>query len=120
MLVLRSNSRAFAVLFFFCFLLNVLGADLSTANRNSLQPFFSATDPPAKPVTILSFGDSMADSYRSIPCILINQFTARMGTAGYAFNNYHNFLNFNLGNGAQVLGPSNFWFSSHFQVPAGA
>jgi hypothetical protein len=98
--------------------LHTSAADLSTTNRASLQHFFDAVDPPKRPVTILSFGDSMADSYRSIGFALMNQFSARMGVSGYAFNNYANALLYNLTNGAQALGPSSLWYSTHYQVPA--
>ena len=61
----------------------------------------------------------MADSYQSISYVLMNQFAARLGVAGYAFNNYANSLLANLTNGAQILGPSPFWFSESFQIPPG-
>ncbi len=98
----------------------VSAADLSTTNRESLANFFRAVDPPRKPVTILSFGDSMADSYRSIAYVLMNRFAERMGVAGYAFNNYANSLLFNLTNGAQVFPPTALWYSTWFNVPPGS
>jgi hypothetical protein len=109
----------FALLFPLCFAFSLFAADLSTTNREALQHFFEAAAPPKRPVTILSFGDSMADSYRSIAYVLMNRFTERMGVAGYSFNNYANSLLFNLTNGTRLLPPSSLWFSTCFLVPPG-
>jgi len=109
----------FAALFPLLLAFSLSAADLSTTNREALQFFFSAADPPKRPVTILSFGDSMADSYRSIAYVLMNRFGERMGVAGYSFNNYANSLLFNLTNGTQVLAPSSLWYSTYFHLPAG-
>ena len=37
---------------------HLFAADLSTTNRNNLQPFFNVVDQAARPVTVVSFGDS--------------------------------------------------------------
>jgi hypothetical protein len=95
------------------------GADLSTVNRNCLAHFWAAAEQCTRPVTIVSFGDSMADSYRSLNMVLVDKFTERLGTAGYALNNYRNTLMLNLTNGSQFVGPSRFWYTSHLRVPAG-
>ena len=97
--------------------LTLRGADLSTTNRESLTPFVAIADQASRPVTILSFGDSVADSYRSIPFVLMNQFVDRLGLAGCSFVNWENNLLINLTNGVQVSGPSDWWFSESCLVP---
>jgi hypothetical protein len=47
-----------------------LAADFSTTGVEGLKPFFAKTDTTG-PVTVLSFGDSMADSYRSLNFVLM-------------------------------------------------
>ena len=61
--------------------LTCLGSDYSTANRDSLSHFWKTAEAKTRPVTILSFGDSMADSYRSITFYLMQKFEERLGTA---------------------------------------
>ena len=108
------------LLAFFAVWTGVLSADdLSTTNRDALGNFWAASDQGARPVTVLSFGDSMADSYRSIAAVLMNWLAPRLGVAGYSFNNYQNTANSNVTNGTEVLGPGSFWFSTAFQVPPG-
>jgi hypothetical protein len=95
-------------------------ATLSTTNSSALRNFWLAADQTQRPVTVLSFGDSMADSYRSISYCLMNQFVGRLGVAGYSLRNYANTLLWNLTNGTQHIdGPSPFWFSDHFELPPG-
>jgi len=98
---------------------HLLAADLSTANRNHLQPFFNVVDQAARPVTVVSFGDSMADSYRSIAFVMMDQFVARLGLAGCSFHNWRNNLLPNVTNGAGYLGPSDLWFTGSIQIPPG-
>jgi hypothetical protein len=93
--------------------------DLSTTNRQALGSFWTAAEERAGPVTVLSFGDSMADSLRSIAWALLNLWIPRLGVAGFSFNNYANNCNANTTNGTQALGPNQFWFSANYQVPPG-
>ena len=91
--------------------------DLSTTNRDCLRTFWEALERPEQPVTVLSFGDSMADSYQSINYCLITSLVSRQGTAGYSLNNCANATVFVVTNGASVLTPDSFWFSYHFPLP---
>jgi hypothetical protein len=91
--------------------------DLTTTNREALRNFWAATGQNSRPVTVLSFGDSMANSYRSITAVLMERLATRLGVAGYSFNNYQNNSNANWTNGTEVLEPGSFWFSTAYQVP---
>jgi hypothetical protein len=93
--------------------------DLSTTNVGALGIFWAAAEKRAGPVTFLSFGDSMADSYRSIAWALLNSLVPRLGTAGYSFNNYANYAGAKPTNGTQILPPNNYWFSDNYQIPPG-
>ncbi len=95
------------------------GADLSTTGADRLQEFFQKADAKSSPVTILSFGDSMADSYDSLAYVLMNRLVDRMGIAGYSLVNYRNTLLWNFTNGTQLVGYSYTWFTDHFQIPPG-
>jgi hypothetical protein len=98
-------------------LLRASAVDLSTTNRQSLNGFFAAAEQAQRPVTVLAFGDSVADSYSSLPFVMMNQFVGRLGFAGCSLNNWANTLLINLTNGAQYLGPSDLWFSASVQIP---
>lgn len=93
--------------------------DYSTANTEALNHFWSAVGNSNRPVTVLSFGDSMADSYRSPSYHLMNKLVARFGSAGYSLNTYKNTALWNLENGAATRGPDYYWFTTYHQVPAG-
>lgn len=95
----------------------LLAVDLTTTNRNTLAPFYARAG--HQPVTVVSFGDSMADSYRSIPFAIMNSLVGRFGLAGCSMNNWGNNLLINLTNGASYVGPDGFWFSGSIQVPEG-
>ncbi len=59
----------------------------------------------------------MANSYQSATYYLMLQFEERLGTAGYALNNYRNKLMAQLTNGAAFLPDSAIWFTQHYYVP---
>lgn len=93
--------------------------DFSTTNREALPHFWRAAEEKQRPVTVLSFGDSMADSYRSPSCYLMGKLEARLGTAGYSFNNYRNQIYIQASNGTTVVPASPLWFTDHLSVPPG-
>src|SRR5688572_9102208 len=70
----------------------VQGEDFSTTNRHKLARFWQLMESRSRPVTVLSFGDSMADSYKSITYYLIRRLEERFGAAGYSLNSYRNTL----------------------------
>lgn len=101
--------------------LNRIGAtELSTTNTTTLTHFWSAIEGMNRPVTVVSFGDSMADSYRSVTYHFINRLRAKFGTAGYSMNNYGNTAMYQLSNGAFVLQGGPLWFSYYLGLPPGA
>lgn len=95
-------------------------ADFSTVNRASVGRFWSALESSNRPVTVVSFGDSMADSYRSVTKHLMDRLIANHGSAGYSLNNYKNTAMWQFENGASNRGPDYFWFCGYPQVPPGA
>lgn len=66
--------------------------DLTTTNRDCLQHFWTVAENASRPVTVLSFGDSMADSYRSISFVLMNRMVQQLGIAGHSMQGYQNAL----------------------------
>lgn len=102
------------------FLMPARAEDLSTINTNTLDHFWSAAQATNRPVTVVSFGDSMANSYASVTFSVINMMAQNLGIAGYSLNNYDNATLANLTNGAQlVTGPTPLWFSDYYQLPPG-
>jgi PKD repeat protein len=96
------------------------GQDLSTTNINMLGNFWAAAHATNRPVTVVSFGDSTANSYASPAYSVINMMVASIGVAGYSLNNYGNATLANVTNGAQVItGPTLLWFSDYYQLPPG-
>jgi hypothetical protein len=93
--------------------------DFSTVNREAVGRFWSALESSNRPVTVVSFGDSMADSYRSVTFHLMNRLIVNHGSAGYSLNNYKNTAMWQLENGASNRGPDYFWFCGYQQVPPG-
>jgi hypothetical protein len=93
--------------------------ELTTTGTAQLRWFFDKVEHGTNAVTVLSFGDSMADSYRSIGFAVMNNLQGRLGYAGYALNTYHNGAMWNLTNGASRQGPSEFWFFRYIQVDPG-
>src|SRR3954454_6370281 len=94
-------------------------ADFSTTGVDRLQPFFAKADSTNRPITILSFGDSMADSYRSLTFVLMNRFVDRLGISGFSLNNYAGGTLAYPTNGSSFVSPDSFWFTTHQQLPPG-
>jgi PKD repeat protein len=94
--------------------------DLTTANTNSLSHFWAIAQATNRPVTVVSFGDSMADSYDSVTFSVMNMLVESLGIAGYSLNNYRNATLGNVTNGAQAItGPTPIWFTDYWEVPPG-
>lgn len=93
--------------------------DFSTTNTSALGYFWSAIESSKRPVTVVSFGDSMADSYRSPTYHLMNKLIARFGAAGYSLNNYRNTAMWGLANGAFIKQPDYCWFTAYTHLPPG-
>lgn len=92
--------------------------NLSTTNVNMLTHFWAVAQATNRPVTVVSFGDSVANSYASPTFSVINMMVATIGVAGYSLNNYGNATLYNLTNGAQlVTGPTPLWFTDYYQLP---
>lgn len=95
--------------------------NLSTINTDKLTHFWDAAENRDRPVTVVSFGDSMADSYRSPTYYLMNKFYDRLGSAGFSLNNYRNAALVNFTNGAAFYTPPpELWYYWLLAVPPGA
>lgn len=95
-------------------------ADFATTNTEALAHFWAAIGSSNRPVTVLSFGDSMADSFRSPTCFLMNKLVDRFGAAGYSLNNSYNSAIRNHIKGASWRLPDYYWFTGYSQVPTGS
>jgi hypothetical protein len=93
--------------------------DFSTMNRESVGRFWSALESSNRPVTVVSFGDSMADSYRSVTKHLMDRLLVNHGSAGYSLNNYRNTTLWNASGGATAKSVDAYWFSHYSHVPGG-
>lgn len=93
-------------------------SDYFTTNSDCLSRFWAAAES-QRPVTVISFGDSMADSYRSPTYHLMNKLVARLGVAGYSLQNYGNTLGVQIANGTTYVPPDTNWFIRYQSVPPG-
>jgi hypothetical protein len=100
--------------------LPAVAADPLTINREQLEPFAQVYRDRPGTVRVLSFGDSMADSYRSISFHMISRMLEQRPLAGASFNNSFGSSLFSSTNGASAVPPSALWFSHQFRIPAGA
>ncbi|HEX7860783.1 MAG TPA: hypothetical protein VF773_10680 [Verrucomicrobiae bacterium] len=91
-----------------------------TTNVHSLNRFFDAFEKREGPVRVLSLGDSMADSWRSITLQLVTRMLERRPFAGTSLNNSYNRSIRLLSNGGTMEPPSWLWFSYHYRLPQGA
>jgi len=96
-----------------------IAEDFYTTNVSKLARFIAKANANSSPVTVLSFGDSMADSYRSVTFYTMRKLEDRLGASGYAFNNYRNKLLYNLSGSAAIVSPSAFWFTKHWRLMPG-
>jgi hypothetical protein len=94
-------------------------ADFGTTNVHALENFRFALEKTDRPVTVISFGDSMASSYLSIASPVLNRLAGQYGTAGYSLNNFRNTAMWQLENGAFYGDPDYYWFCGYPRVPAG-
>lgn len=94
--------------------------DYSTTNGHKLTRFTESFARRPGPVRVLSIGDSMADSYRSLTLNLVNRFLEKRPYAGSSLNNAYNKVLWNSTNGATVVPPSALWLSYQFKVPQGS
>lgn len=94
--------------------------NFGTTNVQALEHFRAALLTLDRPVTVVSFGDSMADSYRSATYYVMNRLNTQFGSAGYSLNNYRNTALWQLENGALNRGPDQYWFCRYVAVPPGA
>lgn len=91
-----------------------------TTNLHVLDRFLAKLEQTNQPITVVSFGDSMADSFRSATFHLMNKFADRMGVAGYSLVNYRNTALWVITNGAYQVTTGPFWFSHYIGMPAGS
>ncbi|MGD0058700.1 MAG: PKD domain-containing protein [Verrucomicrobiia bacterium] len=92
--------------------------NLSTTNINMLGNFWAAAQATNRPVTVVSFGDSVADADISVGRSIIDMMVDYLGAAGYAMSNYKDQTLAVLTNGAElVTGPTPLWFMDYYQLP---
>lgn len=103
-----------------CSIGQIQANNFSTTNTETLGTFWAAAENTNRPVTVVSFGDSMADSYRSPTFHLMNRLTTRIGIAGYSMENYQNRTMWTPMNGAAEIQTGPFWFAQYFFLPAGS
>lgn len=99
--------------------LGCLADDFSSTNREALKHFWRVAEERQRPVTVLSFGDSMADSWRSPTYYLMLKLEDRLGGVGVALNNYQNRAAYQLLNGATAQVATEIWFSTYLSLPPG-
>jgi hypothetical protein len=97
----------------------VEATDFSTTNSDTLVHFWAAAEAKQRPVTVVSFGDSMANSYQSVSCYLMLKFIERFGTAGYSMVNFNNTAIPHLTNGTFTVQGGEYWFSTYLGLPPG-
>ena len=94
--------------------------DFSSANGDKLTHFTESFAHRTGPVRVLSFGDSMANSYNSITYHMVTTFLGKRPLAGTTFNNSYNRSIWHSTNGATLAPPSSLWFSTHFRIAQGS
>jgi hypothetical protein len=114
------NSKVLIVAALVCYAPRTSAIDFSTTNTETLGAFWAAAEKTNQPVTVVSFGDSMADSYKSITHHVMNRLIDRIGVAGYSLENYQNRTLWTPINGAAEIQTGPFWFSQYFFLPAGS
>ena len=112
--------KALIVVALVCCATRTSATDFSTTNTETLTSFLAAAERTNKPVTVVSFGDSMADSYRSVTHHMMNKLIDRIGVAGYSLENYQNKSLWTPTNGASEIQTGPFWFAQYFFLPAGS
>ncbi len=116
---MKSSALVFFAILLACAAIPGQAVDFATTNVDALPHFWAAVESRQRPVTVVSFGDSMADSYRSPTCHLMNKLVARFGVSGYSLNNYRNTGGTVITNGASFVGPDGMWFNRYVSVPPG-
>ena len=97
-----------------------MATDFFTTNTDSLAGFIAAMEQKQRPVTVVSFGDSMAEAYNTASFHLMNRLVTKAGIAGYSMDNYFNTAMYSIANGAYVIEPDAMWFAHYFAIPPGA
>lgn len=95
---------------------NGITADLSTTNETRIQHFWSAVQRSNGPVTVLSFGDSVAVDYRSIQTSLFARMQEYFGSSGVAFTGWSYK---EVAGGAERIDWGPDWWADHTKIPAG-
>jgi hypothetical protein len=100
------------------FLCGASAEDLASANLQ-VERFRAAIDAQNGPVTVVSFGDSMADSPDSIQLRLFERLRGQFGCAGYSFRNCQQTRLPQCERGTIDSGVTTNWWMQHFLVPPG-
>jgi len=93
--------------------------DLSSINLDRLTHFWQAMEDTNKPVTVLSFGDSMSESGRSIQLELFGRLRSEYGIGGRGLLTAWLEAVWEFGNGAYKEQQTANWWTVHAVVPPG-
>jgi hypothetical protein len=91
--------------------------NLGTTNRDQVFHFTGAVARSNGPVTILAFGDSVSQTYRSIQLSLFGRLMNSVGSAGYSLLAPWNTALFIPGGGASITSATANWWTPHAILP---
>ena len=90
-------------------------SQFSSVNTQRLDAFWSAMDSGTNRVTLLSFGDSMSESYWiSAQYFLFGRLRNEYGLGGVTFQNVFNLMRSSHGGGAVRHNSSPHWWTPHY------
>lgn len=93
--------------------------DLDTTNTQQIGNFWQAVQQGVGPVTVMAFGDSVSDDYRSIQRVLFNRLQHELGINGFSPQIYTGSTWLQVQGGAQRVPPTTHWWADHAMVPPG-
>jgi hypothetical protein len=90
---------------------------LGSTNYNRLWHFRNAVESSATPITVLAFGDSVSQTYRSIQLFLFEALQTRIGSSGYSLLPSGSW--WQPGGGTWLTNLTSEWWTLHSIVPPG-
>ena len=94
--------------------------NLTSVNADQVQQFWQVMDARTNRITVLSFGDSMSESYDvSAQYFLFRRLRDLYGLGGITHYNVFNAALYVPGDGAFFTTPTANWWNNHFVLPGG-
>jgi hypothetical protein len=93
--------------------------NLSSTNLEMTHNFWNAVESSNGPVTVLAFGDSVSESWRSLQLFLFARLQSQFGVAGYTLDDYSGTTDWQPSNGTTISDPSTNWWTGHGLLPPG-